>query len=175
MFLEKLKDISTFIFDIDGVLTDGTIVATESGEFLRSFNIKDGYAMQLAIKKGYRICIISGAKGLSLERRFYKLGISDFFLGVDEKNTVFEKYISAAGLSETEIVYMGDDIPDLFVMRRVAIATCPADAVSEIQKVSAYISPFSGGKGAVRDIIEKVLKVQGNWNDLHPSAAKSAS
>ncbi|RYE48578.1 MAG: HAD-IIIA family hydrolase [Sphingobacteriales bacterium] len=172
--LDKLKDITTFIFDIDGVLTDGTILATETGEFLRSFNIKDGYAMQLAVKKGFKICIISGAKGVALERRFTNLGIADHYLGVDDKVAVFEAYIAQSNIAPSAILYMGDDIPDLKVMQLVGLPTCPNDAVPEIKAVSQYISPFNGGKCAVRDVIEKVLKVQQRWSDPSPSAKDSA-
>lgn len=174
-FLDNLKNITTFIFDIDGVLTDGTITATESGEYLRTFNIKDGYAMQLAVKKGYRICIISGAKGISLEKRFTNLGIEDFYLGISNKLPVFENYITQNGIDAQSVLYMGDDVPDKAIMQVVGIATCPNDAVAEIKAVSHFISPFNGGKAAVRDIIEKVMLVQGRWHDDNPSAKDSAS
>lgn len=174
MLLEKLKEITTFIFDVDGVLTTGDVLASESGELLRTFNIKDGYALQLAVKKGYHVCIISGGRGQAMVRRFEGLGIPEVFLGVADKVLVFEDYLKRNQLNAAEVLYMGDDIPDLNVMQLVGIATCPADASTDIKAISQYISPFNGGKTAVRDVIEKVLKVQGKWFDANPSAADSS-
>lgn len=173
-FLQKLNDITTFIFDIDGVLTDGMITATESGEFLRTFNIKDGYALQLAVKKGYKICIISGAKGVSLENRFKNLGIEYVYLGISDKLPVYLKFLQDHQVAPENVLYMGDDVPDKAILQSVGIPTCPNDAVAEIKAVCEFISPFDGGKGAVRDIIEKVLRVQQRWSDDHPSASASA-
>ncbi|RZK66907.1 MAG: HAD-IIIA family hydrolase [Pedobacter sp.] len=172
--LQNLKNITTFIFDVDGVLTNGTVIATESGELLRSFNIKDGYALQLAAKKGYHVCIISGGKGLAMSKRFEGLSVADVFLGVHDKVEVFNNYIQQKGISPNQVLYMGDDIPDAEVMKLVGIATCPADAVEEIKAISQYISPKNGGEAAARDVIEKVLKVQRKWFDLNPDAAESS-
>lgn len=173
MFLEQLKYITTLIFDIDGVLTNGDIIASDSGEYLRTFNIKDGYALQLAVKKGYHVCIISGGRGEAMLKRFEGLGINNVFLGVADKVAVYQSLCEQYGLSAEQVLYMGDDIPDLKIMQLVGLATCPADAVPEIKAVSHYISPYNGGKTAVRDVIEKVLKVQQKWSDEHPSAADS--
>ncbi|PST81768.1 3-deoxy-D-manno-octulosonate 8-phosphate phosphatase [Pedobacter yulinensis] len=173
VFLQKLKDITTFVFDVDGVLTDGSILVSETGEALRQFNIKDGYALQLAVKKGYNVCIISGGKGKAMERRFESLGITDVYLGAGDKTLLFHEYLAARSVSQAQVLYMGDDIPDLAVMKLAGIAACPADAVPEIKAVSMYISPFTGGRTAVRDIIEKVLRVQGQWFDRQPDAADS--
>lgn len=173
MFLEQLKHITTLIFDMDGVLTNGDIIAAESGEFLRTFNIKDGYALQLAVKRGYHVCIISGGKGEAIRKRFEGLGINNIFLGISDKVAVYNRLCEESQLTKSEVLYMGDDIPDLKVMQLVGLATCPADAVPEIKAISHYISPYSGGKTAVRDIIEKVLKVQEKWFDENPSAADS--
>lgn len=173
MFLEQLKQITTLIFDVDGVLTNGDIIASDSGEFLRTFNIKDGYALQLAVKRGYHIAIISGGKGDAMQKRFEGLGINHIFLGVSDKVAVYTTLCETYGLNPAEVLYMGDDIPDLKIMKLVGLATCPADAVPEIKAISQYISPYTGGKTAVRDIIEKVLKVQGKWFDENPSAADS--
>jgi len=173
MFLQKLKDITTLIFDVDGVLTNGDILASDSGEFLRTFNIKDGYALQLAVKRGYLICIISGGKGLAMQRRFEGLGITEIFLGVSDKVDVFNSLLTKHNITANEVLYMGDDIPDLKVMQLAGLPTCPSDAVPEIKAISEYISPYSGGKTAVRDIIEKVLKVQQKWFDENPSAVDS--
>jgi 3-deoxy-D-manno-octulosonate 8-phosphate phosphatase (KDO 8-P phosphatase) len=173
MFLQKLKTITTLVFDVDGVLTNGDIIASDSGEFLRTFNIKDGYALQLAVKRGYLICIISGGRGLAMQKRFEGLGITEVFLGVSDKVAIFNSLLTKYDISASEVLYMGDDIPDLKVMQLVGLPTCPSDAVPEIKAISEYVSPYSGGKTAVRDIIEKVLKVQQKWFDENPSAADS--
>ncbi len=174
MLLQKLKNITTFVFDVDGVLTNGDILATDSGELLRTFNIKDGYALQLAVKKGYHVCIISGGRGQAMEKRFEGLGIPDVFLGISDKVEVFKEYLEICNLKAGEVLYMGDDIPDLKVMKLAGIPACPADASTDIKAVCDYISPFKGGKGAVRDIIEKILKIQDKWFDANPSAADSS-
>jgi len=173
MFLQKLKEITTFIFDVDGVLTDGTVQVTDNGQSLRTFNIKDGYAMQLAVKRGYNICIISGGDGIAMGKRFFNLGVTDVFLGTGDKVAVFNQYLSSKNITAGEVLYMGDDIPDLKVMKLVGLPTCPADAVEEIKAISTFISPYNGGKTAVRDIIEKVMKVQGKWYDENPNASDS--
>ena len=170
MFLEKIKHIKAFILDVDGVLTNGMIHVTESGEQLRQFNIKDGYALQLAVKRGYRIAVLSGGKSNGVALRLKGLGIEDIFLGLDSKIEVYHKFLSSSGLSAEQILYMGDDIPDLAVMKLVGLAVCPSDAAEEIKSVSDYISPKKGGEGCVRDIIEKVLKIQNSWCDEAPSA-----
>jgi 3-deoxy-D-manno-octulosonate 8-phosphate phosphatase (KDO 8-P phosphatase) len=174
MFLDQLKNITTFVFDVDGVLTDGTALASESGELLRTFNIKDGYALQLAKKKGYHICIISGSSGAATQRRFDNLGLPNVYLGVSDKVEIFNQYLIENDISADQVLYMGDDMPDYYVMQLVGIATCPIDAVDEIKQICHYISPKKGGKTAVRDVIEKVLKVQENWFDLNPSAVDSS-
>ncbi|WP_316832149.1 HAD-IIIA family hydrolase [Pedobacter aquatilis] len=173
MFLQKLKDITTFVFDVDGVLTDGSVQVTDNGQSLRTFNIKDGYAMQLAVKRGYNLCIISGGDGVAMGKRFFNLGIKDVFLAAGDKVEIFKNYLSAKNITAGEVLYMGDDIPDLKVMQLVGLATCPADAVEEIKAIANFISPYQGGKTAVRDIIEKVMKVQGKWYDENPNAADS--
>ncbi|NTE00593.1 HAD hydrolase family protein [Agrobacterium tumefaciens] len=173
MFLQKLKEITTFVFDVDGVLTDGSVQVTDSGESLRTFNIKDGYAMQLAVKKGYNFCIISGGDGIAMRKRFFNLGITDIFLGTGDKVSVFNQYLKSKNITSGEVLYMGDDIPDLKVMKLVGLPTCPADASEEIKAISTFISPYNGGKMAARDIIEKVMKVQDKWFDENPNATDS--
>lgn len=168
--LEKLKDITTFVFDVDGVLTDGRILVTESGEQLRQFNIKDGFAMQLAIKKGYNMAIITGAKTEAVKKRLEGLGVKDIYLDASYKMPMFLDFLKKYNLKPEEVLYAGDDLPDLEIMGQVAIAVAPADAVQEVKDVSSYISAFNGGEGVVRDVIEKVLKVQGNWSVLKPDA-----
>jgi len=173
MFLQKLKRINTLIFDIDGVLTNGDILASDSGEYLRTFNIKDGYALQLAVKRGYQVCVISGGQGLSMQKRFEGLGLKEIFLGISDKVSVYETLVDKYGLDHEQILYMGDDIPDVNVMKLVGLPTCPSDAVPEIKAISQYISPNAGGRAAVRDIIEKVMRSQGKWYDEQPSAVDS--
>ncbi|MBK7214592.1 MAG: HAD-IIIA family hydrolase [Bacteroidales bacterium] len=162
-YREKLSRITTFIFDYDGVLSDGTIILMSNGEALRTANVKDGYAIQLAMKKGYRIAIISGAYSESVQKRFDTLKVSDVFLGVERKIEVFEQYLKDHSLEVDEILYMGDDIPDYEIMRKAGVPTCPADAAEEIKSLATYISHHTGGKGCVRDVIEQVMKVQGKW------------
>jgi 3-deoxy-D-manno-octulosonate 8-phosphate phosphatase (KDO 8-P phosphatase) len=162
-FLNKLSEVSAFVFDVDGVMTDSSILVTETGEQLRTFNIKDGYALQLAVKSGYPICIISGGRSQGVVRRLNTLGIKDVHIGVLDKFKVLDNFIQLNKLDPAHILYMGDDIPDLQVMQHVGLPVCPADAAEEIKGISLYISTFKGGKGCVRDVIEKVLKIQGKW------------
>jgi 3-deoxy-D-manno-octulosonate 8-phosphate phosphatase (KDO 8-P phosphatase) len=162
-FLNKLKDISTFIFDVDGVLTDGSVYVTETGQQFRQFNIKDGYALQLAVKVGYNVCAISGSRSKIAIYRLNSLGIKDVYVGAHVKMENFKSYLESKHVGPASVLYMGDDITDLAVMKLVGLPVCPADAAEEIKAVSQYISPCPGGKGAARDVIEKVLKVQGKW------------
>jgi 3-deoxy-D-manno-octulosonate 8-phosphate phosphatase (KDO 8-P phosphatase) len=158
-----LKNINTFIFDYDGVLSDGSIITLDDGEAYRTTNVKDGYALQLAVKKGYRVAVISGAKANGMLNRLTALQIKDIFLGIENKAEVFENYLKDNDIRTDQVLFMGDDIPDYEVMLKAGISTCPADAAEEIRKVSNYISAFPGGKGCVRDVIEQVLKIQGKW------------
>jgi 3-deoxy-D-manno-octulosonate 8-phosphate phosphatase (KDO 8-P phosphatase) len=162
-YKEKLLKVNTFIFDYDGVLSDGQVILTSDGDALRTANVKDGYAMQLAIKKNYRIVIISGGYSESMKRRFETLKVEDVFLGVDKKIDVYNQYLKDHNLAKENILYMGDDIPDYEIMLAAGVPTCPSDAVEEIKRIATYISHQSGGHGCVRDIIEQVLKVQGKW------------
>jgi 3-deoxy-D-manno-octulosonate 8-phosphate phosphatase (KDO 8-P phosphatase) len=170
MVLEKLHNISAIVLDIDGVLTDATVLVTEAGEQLRRFNVRDGYAMQLAVRRGYRICAISGGKSQSVVLRLKGLGITEVHLGIDRKLKVYEEFILQNKLTAGQVLYVGDDIPDIPVMKVAGVAACPSDAVEEVKAVSHYISPYAGGHGCVRDILEKVLKIQGKWFDSDPSA-----
>lgn len=158
-----LKNINTFVFDYDGVLSDGNIITLDDGEAYRVTNVKDGYALQLARKKGFRIAVISGAKANGMLRRLNALQITDIFLGVENKLQVYRDYLAANGLVNSQVLFMGDDLPDYKIMLEAGVAACPADAAEEIRKVANYISHFGGGKGCVRDVIEQVLKVQGQW------------
>jgi 3-deoxy-D-manno-octulosonate 8-phosphate phosphatase (KDO 8-P phosphatase) len=162
-YKEHLININTFIFDYDGVLTDGSVITTNEGEAYRTSNVKDGYALQLARKKGYKVAVISGARSESMIHRMKALQITDVFMGVEKKQVVFQNYLHEHNLKPEQVLYMGDDIPDYEVMLEAGVSTCPADAAEEIKSVAKYISHFNGGKGCVRDVIEQVLKVQGKW------------
>src|ERR1700712_6040665 len=162
-FLSKLKEITTFVFDVDGVLTDGSVFVTEDGLQSRAFNIKDGYALQLAVKCGYNVCTVSGSRSKSAVYRLNSLGIKDVYMGIHTKIEKLKVYLEEKHISPENVLYMGDDIPDLEVMKFVGLAVCPADAVEEIKAVSNYVSYCAGGKGCARDVIEKVLKIQDRW------------
>jgi 3-deoxy-D-manno-octulosonate 8-phosphate phosphatase (KDO 8-P phosphatase) len=162
-FLNKLKDITTFIFDVDGVLTDGSVFVAENGIQGRSFNIKDGYALQLAIKCGYNVCTVSGSRSKSALHRLNSLGIKDVYMGIHTKVEKVKLYFEEKHISPEKVIYMGDDIPDLEAMKLAGLPVCPADAAEEIKAISKYISPIAGGRGCARDVIEKVLKIQGKW------------
>ena len=161
--LQSFKQINTFIFDMDGVLTDGSLLILENGLMARRMNIKDGYSLQLAIKKGYRIIILSGSSCPYVTLRLNKLGITEIFMDVPDKKQFLSKYVFSNQLDLNSILYMGDDIPDLPAMKMVFLPCCPNDAVSEIKEVASYISPVKGGSGCARDVIEKVLKLNNQW------------
>ena len=162
--LEKFTPIKTFVFDVDGVLTDGSLLILNDGQMARKMNIKDGYALQLAIKKGYHVMVISGGSLNAVKVRLYKLGIRECFFDVLDKKEMLRDHVQQNHLNWDEILYMGDDIPDLPAMQMVGLPCCPTDAAVEIKKISAYISPYPGGNGCVRDVIEKVLKLNGHWD-----------
>ncbi|MGG9972273.1 KdsC family phosphatase [Ferruginibacter sp. SUN002] len=168
--LEHFKSIKTFIFDVDGVLATDTLLVLEGGELARNMNSKDGYALQLAVKKGYKVVIISGGLSEAVRFRLNKLGITDVFLGVHQKKEKLLQYVADNNLQLSETLYMGDDIPDYTCMQLVGLPCCPADAVAEIKDISKYISPIAGGSGCGRDVIEKVLKLNNHW-DLDTTVA----
>lgn len=159
-----MNNITTFIFDVDGVLTDGTVHVSQTGEMLREMNIRDGFAMKAAIESGYHVCIISGGSNEGVRIRLRNLGITDIHLGSPDKVETFKEYIDVYNIKPEQVLYMGDDIPDYHVMQLVGLPTCPQDASPEIKEISNYISHKNGGKGAVRDVIEQVMKVQEKWN-----------
>ncbi len=163
-YKEYLSTITTLIFDVDGVLTNGIVTITSDGQLLRQMNIKDGYALKAAANAGLRICIISGGKNEGVKTRLKNLGITDVYLGVDDKVEVYNQLIDMYQLQSQEILYMGDDIPDYPVMKLVGFPCCPNDAVPEIKEASKYISNKKGGEGCVRDVIEQILKVKKKWN-----------
>ena len=158
-----LNDVRMFVFDVDGVLTDGSLLVMPDGEFLRRMNIKDGYAMQLAIKKGYMIAIISGGHSTGVPIRLQRLGIQEVHMGVLNKSEVYEAVLLKNNIRTGEVLFMGDDLPDLPLIRKCGVPCCPADAVHEIISESIYISRKNGGEGCVRDVIEQVMRMQGNW------------
>lgn len=162
-FKEDLRNIKAFVFDVDGVFTDEKIYLVPGGEFVRAVNIKDGYAVNYALKQGYIIGIISGGDSQAIKKRFQYLGITDIYMDSKDKINDFEDFYFKYGLKPEEILYMGDDLPDYEVMKVAGLPTCPADAAEEIKSVSKYISTFPGGKGCVRDVIEQVLRLQGKW------------
>lgn len=163
-FKDKLKSIKAFAFDVDGVFSDNVILDA-SGELLRTMNIKDGYAVQLAVKRGYPIAIITGGNSQAIKTRFENLGVKDVYLKSQYKMDDFNEFLIRHQLSASEVLYMGDDIPDLEILGIVGIPTCPADAVEEVKAAAMYISPLGAGKGCVRDVIEQVLKVNNLWLD----------
>lgn len=163
-YKEILNDIDTFIFDVDGVLTDSSVHVSQSGEMLRIMNIRDGFAMKAAIESGYNVCIISGGNNEGVRIRLRNLGITDIHLASPNKVETFKEYIELYNIQPKKVLYMGDDIPDYHVMKLVGMPTCPQDAVAEIKAISKYISHKNGGKGAVREVIEQVMKVQGKWH-----------
>ena len=162
-YKEYLNDITTFVFDVDGVLTDGNVIVTTKGEMLRRMNIKDGYALKTAVDQGYNVCIISGGSNEGVRVRLRGLGVTDIHLGVSDKIEQLEEFLDVYNIDTRNVLYMGDDIPDLYVMQKVALPCCPQDAAPEIKSISKYVSHKNGGKGAVRDVIEQVMKVHGKW------------
>jgi len=163
-YKEYLNHITTFIFDVDGVLTDGTVTITTNGELMRTMNTKDGYALKTAIDAGYNVCIISGGTNEGVRLRLRGLGITDIYLGAHNKVEQLEEYLEIYNIKAENALFMGDDIPDYEVMKMVGLPCCPQDSVPEIKNISKYVSHKNGGKGAVRDVIEQVMKVQGKWN-----------
>jgi 3-deoxy-D-manno-octulosonate 8-phosphate phosphatase (KDO 8-P phosphatase) len=162
-YKQLLKHISVFVFDVDGVLTDGKLHISEKGELLRQMNVKDGYALKHSLNKDYEICIISGGNNPAVKSRLEGLGIKNIYLGIEDKLKTLEDFSNLNNISYENICYMGDDIPDLPVMENVGLATSPQDAVPEVKAISHYVSHRNGGDACVRDIIEQVLKVQNNW------------
>jgi 3-deoxy-D-manno-octulosonate 8-phosphate phosphatase (KDO 8-P phosphatase) len=163
-YKEIMNEITTFIFDVDGVLTDSSVHITPTGEMLRVMNIRDGFAMKAALESGYNVCIISGGNNEGVRVRLRNLGITDIHLGTPDKVKTFKEYTELYQIKPENVLYMGDDIPDYHVMQLVGLPTCPQDASPEIKTISNYISHINGGKGAVRDVIEQVMKVQGKWH-----------
>ena len=164
-YKKKLSQITTFIFDVDGVLTDGNVILESSGEMVRTMHTRDGYALQHAVKKGYHIVIISGGSSLMVKKRLEGLGIEYIYLGKDQKLPVLNEHLKKHNISLNQVLYMGDDIPDLPCLKMVGISSCPKDASVEVREVCDYISHINGGKGCVRDVLEQTMRIQNKWMD----------
>jgi len=160
-----LKNVNTFMFDVDGVLSDGSVWTHPDGEQIRRMNIKDGYAIQHAVKKGYNIIIISGGTSEGVRKRLSTLGVTEINLGARSKIAVYMQMMNKFQLTAENVLYMGDDIPDFPVMQKVGFAACPHDAAHEIKSICHYISPKLGGQGCARDVIEQVLTLHQKWFD----------
>lgn len=162
-YLEVFRDIRTFIFDVDGVMTNSDLIVLENGHLLRKMNVRDGYALKQAVKKGYRVAVITGGSSSGVVQRLKALGIVDIYSGVEDKLEAFEEYLYTYDLDANQVMYMGDDLPDYEVMRKVALPACPRNAAPEILEIAQYVSVLNGGEGCVRDVIEKTLRIQSQW------------
>lgn len=161
--LENFRQVTTFVFDVDGVLTDGRVLLLENGLQARRMNIKDGLALQMAMKQGYKVVVVSGGNSEPVRQRLQYLGIPEIHLGVTNKLSFVEQFCSRHNTDLSNILYMGDDLPDITLLKKAGLASCPADAVPEVKACCSYVSPRAGGDGCVRDVIEKVLKLAGKW------------
>jgi 3-deoxy-D-manno-octulosonate 8-phosphate phosphatase (KDO 8-P phosphatase) len=164
MIYTKLKNVKCAVLDVDGVLTNGDILVTDEGNQLRTFNVKDGYAIQYAIKQGLDVFVITGAKSQGVKFRFEGLGVKETFLGVSDKWTLLEQLLKKYNHTPKDVLFIGDDMPDYICMQQVGVAVAPADAVEDIKKISDYVSKLKGGEGVAREIIEKILRLQGKWH-----------
>ncbi|MBO5831820.1 MAG: HAD hydrolase family protein [Alistipes sp.] len=162
-FKEDVARVEAFVFDVDGVMTDGGITPTPDGDFIRRYYAKDGYAIAYALREGLKICVISGGRGKMLENRLRMLGVTRIYLNCMDKVVAMEEFFNDYDINPENVIYMGDDIPDLECMRKVGIPVCPADAAMEVVEASRYVSEYNGGMGAVRDIIEQVLRAKSLW------------
>lgn len=158
-----LQKIKAVVFDIDGVLSAETITLSAEGEPLRTVNIKDGYAIQLAVKMGLRIVIITGGNTNAVRLRYERLGVEDIYMGSAVKVRTYDQMLEKYGLTDDEVMYMGDDVPDLEILRRVGCPVCPQDACPDVKEACLYVSPYKGGYGCGRDVIEQMLRAQGKW------------
>ena len=166
-YKELLININTFIFDVDGVLTDGSLTITNDGDMLRSMNVKDGYALKSALDAGYNIAIISGGTNEGVRTRLKTLGVEFIYLGAHNKLEQLNSFVNSCNVDLNNTLYMGDDIPDIPVLKIAGLSCCPKDAVNEVKSVCNYVSNKNGGKGAVRDVIEQVMKIHGKWNSFN--------
>ncbi len=169
-YKEYLKDITTFVFDVDGVFTDGSLLITSDGEMLRKMSVKDGYALKTALQKGYHVCIITGGTNEGVRLRLSGLGVKDIYLGAHHKIDPLNEYLSNKKIDPKNVLYMGDDMPDIPPMKAVGLPTCPQDAIPEVKAVAKYVSHKNGGNACVRDVIEQVLKVRGDWHSNYSAS-----
>ncbi|WP_291870397.1 HAD-IIIA family hydrolase [Maribacter sp.] len=169
-YKEYLANITTFVFDVDGVFTDGNVLVDAEGELLRTMNVKDGYALKTAIQKGYNVCIITGGTNAGVKVRLQGLGVTDIYMGAHLKIKPLKEYLETNNIAPENVLYMGDDLPDIPPMQAVGLPTCPQDAVKEVKAVAKYISHKNGGNTCVRDVIEQVLKVRGDWLDNYSAS-----
>lgn len=161
--LEQFRTVKSFLFDVDGVLTNNQVLVMEDGRLLRHMSIRDGYALKRAVQEGFRVGVITGGKSQGVRERLNNLGVVDVYMGYQEKMEAFQDYTDLYEIDPEEILYMGDDLPDYPAMRKVGLPACPADAVPEVMAIAKYISPYKGGQGCARDVIEKVLRLHGRW------------
>ena len=160
-----LEQVKGFVFDMDGVLTDATIWLHGDGSWVRRMHIRDGYALQLAVRKGYPVCVISGSDAPPVTERLNRLGVSEVHMGVRDKSEVLDAFLNRCGLRADEVLFMGDDVPDMAAMRKCGVSACPQDAARDVLSIADYVSPITGGAGCVRDVIELVLRLHDRWND----------
>ena len=160
----KLKNIKAMAFDVDGVFTDGTVQLWPGQEPIRNFHSKDGYAVQVAARQGFILAVITGGKSETVKERVKGLGVQDVWLGARHKIEAYEEWLAMYDLRDEEVLYMGDDLPDIEVLMRVGLSCCPQDSAPEVRAIVDYISPIEGGRGCVREVIEQVLRAQGTWN-----------
>ena len=159
-----LKNVSAFVFDVDGVMTNGQILITTEGEMYREMNTRDGFAIKCALERDYKIAIISGGTNEGVRKRLETLGVDKVYLGIHKKDIAFDDFLKTYNIDPEEVLCMGDDVPDLSVLKKVGVATCPQDAVSDVKKIVDYVSHKKGGDGCVREIIEQVMRVQNKWD-----------
>jgi 3-deoxy-D-manno-octulosonate 8-phosphate phosphatase (KDO 8-P phosphatase) len=162
--LESFTPVRLFAFDMDGVLTDGSVLVMPDGEWVRRMHIRDGFALQLAVQKGYEVALISGSWSQPVADRMRKLGVQHVFEKVGDKATCLNDLMYTLGLKSDQVLFMGDDVPDLPALQVAGLPVCPADATDDVLRVARYISPFKGGEGCVRDVIEKTLRLNGHWD-----------
>ncbi|MFI3331064.1 MAG: HAD hydrolase family protein [Rikenellaceae bacterium] len=174
-FKEDIAKVKAFVFDVDGVFTNGSLTMDGSGELARTYYAKDGYAVSYALKMGYKVCIITGGRGVSIDKRFELLGVTKVYAYCKNKVEKLNEFLAEHNLEAKDILYMGDDIPDLDAMRMVGMPVCPNDAAPEIIEASRYVSQYGGGRGCIRDVVEQVLRAHGNWANSNPDASLSPS
>lgn len=159
-----LNKVSAFVFDVDGVMTNGKVMITTQGEMHREMDTRDGFALKYALLKGFKIGVISGGTNDGVRKRLELLGVNKVYMGIHEKDIAFDDFINTFKIDPEEVLYMGDDIPDVPVMEKVGVATCPQDAVSDVKKIVDYVSHKKGGDGCIREIVEQVMRVQKKWD-----------